>query len=266
MNNFLITKEYERFVEFCDACRQYRYIGLCYGPPGVGKTISARHYSRWDSLESATRYQNYQLPPEDLANCRTVFYTASLDNSVRSVEKSVRHLFISLNQIVKRAILAKHIEEEIQKLFSVPLGNNYVELLIVDESDRLKTSGLEQLRDIYDQSNMGLVLIGMPGIEKKLSRYAQLYSRVGFVHQFKTLSHQELQDILKYKCKELNLKHQINSFIDPETQASIIRITNGNFRLLHRLFTQIERILDINRLNTITKDVVEVAREGLVIG
>jgi len=37
-------------------------------------------------------------------------------------------------------------------------------------------------------------------------------------------------------------------------------------RLLNRLLTQIERILEINALQHVTKTVVESARESLVIG
>jgi hypothetical protein len=37
-------------------------------------------------------------------------------------------------------------------------------------------------------------------------------------------------------------------------------------RWVQRLFSQIARVLEINRLRTITKEVVETARESLVIG
>jgi hypothetical protein len=39
-------------------------------------------------------------------------------------------------------------------------------------------------------------------------------------------------------------------------------MTGGNFRLLNRLLTQIERILEINALDEVTKTVVEAPRES----
>ena len=55
------------------------------------------------------------------------------------------------------------------------------------------------------------------------------------------------------------------STIDAETAAAIIRVTGGNFRLLDRLLTQMDRIMRINNLAQVTKGVVESARENVTL-
>jgi Holliday junction resolvasome RuvABC ATP-dependent DNA helicase subunit len=48
--------------------------------------------------------------------------------------------------------------------------------------------------------------------------------------------------------------------------SAIARVTRGNFRLVERLFAQIQQVAQINELSSITADVVAVASESLVIG
>jgi len=163
---FVVTKQHRRFAEFADACRHDRYIGLCYGAPGVGKTLSARQYARWDELTSLLpRWEKHFTLGKGRPDWHTLVYTPTVHATPRVISKDLQELGCNL------AAIRTHDPCD-PRTYGDPYGSPpFVELLIIDEADRLKMAGLEQLRDHYDRSQLGLILIGMPGIEKRLARY-----------------------------------------------------------------------------------------------
>ena len=106
----------------------------------------------------------------------------------------------------------------------------------------------------------------MPGIEKRMSHYPQLYSRIGFAHEYPELSREEMQFVLARHWRKLGLEFDGADFTDTRAAGAIIRLTGGNFRLLQRLFVQIERILRINEMTLITEEVIEASARTLVFG
>jgi DNA transposition AAA+ family ATPase len=60
-------------------------------------------------------------------------------------------------------------------------------------------ASLEQVRAIFDEGQIGLILIGMPGLEKRMARYPQFYSRIGFVHEFRPLGTTEIRQLLEQR-------------------------------------------------------------------
>ena len=80
------------------------------------------------------------------------------------------------------------------------------------------------------------------------------------------LGREELLFVLERHWRKLGFELDEADFTDAHAVAAIARLTGGNLRLLQRLFDQIERILAINEMSTITEDVVEAARSTLVIG
>lgn len=308
ISDVVITTEHRRFAEFCDACRRYGYIGLCYGTPGVGKTLSARHYANWNQVEVYSPYQG--ASDAELAavmGSNTIVYTPKVVNAPRQIEQDIQGWRNRLRAIPLEALyreaeplleLARQedaankeafFRQVIETLYEPPserptkpeskvfwIAHTYAQkrdetpepttLLMIDEADRLKTASLEQVRDIFDQGGLGVVLIGMPGLEKRLARYPQLYSRVGFVHEFRPLSADAVRDLFRHQWVPTGVSLPHEGLNDEDVLAAIIRITGGNFRLLHRLLTQIARLVEINALSRVTREVIEAARESLVIG
>lgn len=76
------------------------------------------------------------------------------------------------------------------------------------------------------------------------------------------LNTDEMRLFILQKWLELNLPLSADDCVS----AAIMRIANGNFRALHRIFDEIERLQKLNRLAKITPDLVEVARQDLLLG
>jgi DNA transposition AAA+ family ATPase len=295
---FVETLEYKRFVEFCEACRRDRYIGLCYGAPGVGKTLSAVHHSR---VEKIIPFDRWSAEASDDLPINTVLFTPEVINTPARIEADLRQARSLVCAVARRSTRdeqrsaldvlrsrdeawnADHredrdyrpghpppliptywetLKEYESRLLAVP---DPTSLIIVDEADRLSMNSLEQLRSVFDKSGLGMVLIGMPGIEKRVARYPQFFSRIGFVHEFRALRDADIQALLEERWAPVGI-HFPDSSPNPEVISAIIRLTRGNFRLLVRLLTQMERVLAINKLQSLSIDVVETARENLVIG
>jgi DNA transposition AAA+ family ATPase len=138
-----------------------------------------------------------------------------------------------------------------------------VELLIIDEAERLNATTLEVLRDRHDREHIAIILIGMPGIDQRFRHYPS--TTAGFSTATATSAETNSSSSsppLETPGRTLDP----DDFTDAQAIAAIERITRGNFRLLERLFPQIARVLKINELETITDDVIEAAASTLVIG
>jgi hypothetical protein len=264
----------------------------------VGKTLSAIHHSR---IQKIVPLDRWNAEASDAKPIETVLFTPEVVNTPSRIENDVRAARALVCSVGKRATRAEqratldilrsrdeawrveHREDrDYRPNHPPPLKPTYYDtlheyearlqaipdpttLIVVDEADRLAMNSLEQLRSIFDQSGLGMVLIGMPGIEKRVARYPQFFSRIGFVHEFRALSDADIQVLLEQRWAPAGI-HLPAPPPAPEVIAAVIRLTRGNFRLLVRLLTQMQRVLAINGLETLSVDVVETARENLVIG
>src|SRR5215472_11322524 len=162
---FVVTKGYRLFAEMCDACRQDRFVGLGYGSPGTGKPLSALYYAHWNTIkpflpEPLITFAGrsamdglYPYRPFTFASAPleapileslTVFYTPAPSASAGRIEKEVMTLFSAYSYLAEAAHQRHHPSEEfvITRRYS-----SLIELLIVDEANRLKDVALERRRD-----------------------------------------------------------------------------------------------------------------------
>lgn len=77
-------------------------LGICYGTPGVGKIFSARHYTKWNTVEPLlplAHLVNF-LPIDEISLCDSVFYTTPITALSKRIENDIYKLITSLNLLI----------------------------------------------------------------------------------------------------------------------------------------------------------------------
>jgi DNA transposition AAA+ family ATPase len=105
-----------------------------------------------------------------LARSRTVFHTPTVGGTLRALRKDLDLMTTRVDICIQQDASTNR---DGQRCVS---RDSMVELIMLDEAERLSTSAVEYLRDMFDRTTIGLMFIGMPGIEKRMARYPQLSS------------------------------------------------------------------------------------------
>lgn len=89
-----------------------------------------------------------------------------------------------------------------------------VEMLIIDEADRLKPETFADVRDIYDKLAIAVVLVGTDRLDAVVKRDEQVYNRFRACHRFGKLSGEEFKktvEIWEQKVLKLPVASNLTS-------------------------------------------------------
>nr|WP_290225438.1 TniB family NTP-binding protein [Trichocoleus desertorum] len=73
-----------------------------------------------------------------------------------------------------------------------------VEMIIIDEADRLKPETFADVRDIYDKLGIAVVLVGTDRLDAVIKRDEQVYNRFRACHRFGKLSGEDFKNTVAF--------------------------------------------------------------------
>lgn len=137
-----------------------------------------------------------------------------------------------------------------------------VEMIIVDEADRLKPETFAEVRDIYDKLGIAVVLVGTDRLEAVIKRDEQVYNRFRACHRFGKLSGKDFQDTVQaWEDKVLKLPLPSN-LISKDMLRILTSATEGYIGRLDEILREAAIRSLSRRLKKIDKAVLqEVAQE-----
>lgn len=192
-------------------------MGLVYGEPGLGKTQTA--------LWLACKYDGIYLRASNLMTGRWL-----LDSLIKEIDELPRYLTSdNFNLVVK-------------KLKANP------KVIFIDEIDYLMNNfkTVEILRDLHDETDCQIIMIGMGLAHRKLERYKHLYDRFSEILKFETFGVSDIAQIV-------NELSQVPISADA---IEYIHQKHNRFRQIVQLINKLETLAKENNLTEINMEVI----------
>ncbi len=220
-SDFFKTNDVRSALGVCRVCQQKAKLGVITGRIGFGKTLSIKQYAALERVKYI-RCDSY-MSGSDL---------------LKAIEKAV-----GMPRFPQRDSFSDRVNM-LRGFFRTNKGY----LLIFDEAQRLISGTSSRkigiIQDIYDESDVGVVLAGEPKLKALLKQYQeQTAERIRYHADLQGLSRKEMTEYL----------HPYNITLDALWNHINTPQGGGCFRLLDGI---LENALDLTQDSVITLDVI----------
>jgi DNA transposition AAA+ family ATPase len=236
---FVVTSQVRQVIDLCDALRQSRTLGLLTGTPGVGKTWAAQYAAQ------------QQQEPEEITASPMLYTTIDVQNTPRAL---LGNLLDCLGPDYRAPV------PDMARLACCWVHRRQVELIILDEADRLNKASLEVIQDIHDRTRCAFLFVGQLTLDIKLRRYKQLLNRIGLAVELRPLTFDEMVEFLakwqyqRDRSPDRTRQAEFALYLDsldsyPEDLLivkEIYRVTLGNLRRIVYFIQEVQRIGGLN--------------------
>jgi DNA transposition AAA+ family ATPase len=132
-----------------------------------------------------------------------------------------------------------------------------VEMLIIDEADRLKPKTFADVRDIFDRLQISVVLVGTDRLDTVIKKDEQVYNRFRACYRFGKLSGNEFKEVVEIWEEDV-LCLPVPSNLTQKSMLKILGEATGGYIGLLDMVLRETAIRALERgLNNITKDILQ---------
>ncbi len=195
--NTLELKQVKTLHDWLDGKRQSRQSGRVVGESRTGKTVACDAYR----LRHKPRQVTGQPPVVPVAYIQV------------PQECGSKELFGVIIEHLKYQVTKGTVAEIRDRTFRVLKGCG-VEMLIIDEADRLKPKTFAEVRDISDKLEIAVILVGTDRLDTVIKRDEQVYNRFRACHRFGQLSGEDFKqtvEIWEKKVLQLPVASNLSS-------------------------------------------------------